>query len=195
MTAADVVTENLELPPLRSLDDFVLGSARFQIPNIKDFDKWGNRVVKNLLYYQTNYFLLFLAIYGLMMIINPVKIICGLTVQAMIIAIILHFFGGGSQTRFLRIRVPSGGSDTQKWYILGGALLVGYLLLYWFDAILLSCFTLLLPFSLTFIHSSLRLRNLKNKVANTVASVNMGPSTPMGVFLDAFNIAADRVLS
>ncbi|XP_075166016.1 PRA1 family protein Jwa [Haematobia irritans] len=193
--AADVVTENLELPPLRSLDDFVLGSARFQIPNIKDFDKWGNRVVKNLLYYQTNYFLLFLAIYGLMMIINPVKIICGLTVQAMIIAILLHFFSGGNRTRFLRIKVPSGGSDAQKWYILGGALLVGYLLLHWFDAILLSCFTLLLPFSLTFIHSSLRLRNLKNKVANTVASVNIGPSTPMGAFLDAFNIAADRVLS
>ncbi|XP_011294507.1 PRA1 family protein 3 [Musca domestica] len=189
----DVAADSLELPPLRSLDDFVLGSARFQIPNIKDFDKWGNRVVKNLLYYQTNYFLLFLAIYGLMMIVNPVKIICGLTVQAMIIAIILHFFSG--QTRFVRLRVPAAGSDTQKWYILGGALLVGYLLLHWFDAILLSCFTLLLPFSLTFIHASLRLRNLKNKVTNLATGVSLSPSTPMGVFLDAFNIAADRVLS
>lgn len=189
----DVASDSLELPPLRSLDDFVLGSARFQIPNIKDFDKWGNRVVKNLLYYQTNYFLMFLAIYGLMMIVNPVKIICGLTVQAMIIAIILHFFSGG-QTRFLRLR-PAAGNDTQKWYILGGALLVGYLLLHWFDAILLSCFTLLLPFSLTFIHSSLRLRNLKNKVTNLATGASLSPSTPMGVFLDAFNIAADRVLS
>lgn len=189
----DVASDSLELPPLRSLDDFVLGSARFQIPNIKDFDKWGNRVVKNLLYYQTNYFLMFLAIYGLMMIVNPVKIICGLTVQAMIIAIILHFFSGG-QTRFLRLR-PAPGNDTQKWYILGGALLVGYLLLHWFDAILLSCFTLLLPFSLTFIHSSLRLRNLKNKVTNLATGASLSPSTPMGVFLDAFNIAADRVLS
>lgn len=189
----DVASDSLELPPLRSLDDFVLGSARFQIPNIKDFDKWGNRVVKNLLYYQTNYFLMFLAIYGLMMIVNPVKIICGLTVQAMIIAIILHFFSGG-QTCFLRLR-PAPGNDTQKWYILGGALLVGYLLLHWFDAILLSCFTLLLPFSLTFIHSSLRLRNLKNKVTNLATGASLSPSTPMGVFLDAFNIAADRVLS
>lgn len=47
---------NLGLPPLRSLNDFILDSARFQLPNLKDFDKWGNRVVNNLLYYQTNYF-------------------------------------------------------------------------------------------------------------------------------------------
>lgn len=46
----------LEIPPLRGLDDFLLESARFQIPNFKDLDKWGNRVVNNLFYYQTNYF-------------------------------------------------------------------------------------------------------------------------------------------
>lgn len=48
----------LEISPLRTLDDFLLESARFQIPNLKDLDKWGNRVLNNLLYYQTNYFLL-----------------------------------------------------------------------------------------------------------------------------------------
>lgn len=51
--------DELEFPRLRTLDDFLLESARFQIPNFKDFEKWGNRVVNNLLYYQTNY--LFLA--------------------------------------------------------------------------------------------------------------------------------------
>lgn len=48
----------VEIAPLRSLDDFLLESARFQIPNYKDLEKWGNRVTSNLLYYQTNYFLL-----------------------------------------------------------------------------------------------------------------------------------------
>lgn len=47
-----------EISPLRTLDDFLLESARFQVPNIKDMDKWGNRVINNLLYYQTNYFLM-----------------------------------------------------------------------------------------------------------------------------------------
>ena len=55
----------VEVSPLRSLDDFLLESARFQIPNFKDFEKWGNRVVNNLLYYQTNYFLLAVIIFVL----------------------------------------------------------------------------------------------------------------------------------
>ncbi|TMW47978.1 hypothetical protein DOY81_006943 [Sarcophaga bullata] len=85
-TDAAEAVQNLELPPLRSLNDFILGSARFQLPNLKDYDKW-----------------------------------------------------------------------------------------------------------VTFVHASLRLRNLKNKVTNTMVTLN--PSTPMGVFLDAFNIAADSILS
>jgi len=56
-------SNDLELPPLRNLDDFLLESARFQIPNIKDLDKWGNRVVNNLLYYQTNYFFMSVVIF------------------------------------------------------------------------------------------------------------------------------------
>lgn len=52
-----------ELAPLRSLDDFLLESARFQIPNVRDLEKWGRRVTSNLLYYQTNYFLMSLVIF------------------------------------------------------------------------------------------------------------------------------------
>ncbi|MPC29164.1 PRA1 family protein 2 [Portunus trituberculatus] len=56
--------EGLSVAPLRSLDDFLLESARFQIPNLKDPDKWANRVIQNLLYYQTNYFLTYLVIFA-----------------------------------------------------------------------------------------------------------------------------------
>lgn len=54
---------DVEIAPLRPLDDFLLDSARFQIPNFKDLEKWGNRVTSNLLYYQSNYFLLASAIF------------------------------------------------------------------------------------------------------------------------------------
>ena len=64
MSSSATKTDNgIELSPLRSLDDFLLESARFQVPNLKDFEKWGNRVVQNLLYYQTNYFILGLVIF------------------------------------------------------------------------------------------------------------------------------------
>ena len=46
----------LELAPLRSWDDFLSNSARFQIPNYREPERWTNRVMQNLLYYQTNYF-------------------------------------------------------------------------------------------------------------------------------------------
>ena len=54
---------DIEIAPLKSMDDFLLNSARFQIPNFKDPDKWTNRVIQNLLYYQTNYFLLAVVIF------------------------------------------------------------------------------------------------------------------------------------
>ncbi|KAH8391879.1 hypothetical protein KR215_007031, partial [Drosophila sulfurigaster] len=197
--AAAALSGNLQLPPLRTLDDFVLGSARFQLPNLKDFDKWGNRVVKNLLYYQTNYFLVFLAIYGVMIAFNPTKILSGLIVQALLIAIIWQFFSSKSKTSFIASRLTGGNQilaaqqAQQKWYILAGALLASYLFLHLMSAVLLTAFTLLLPISVTFIHASLRLRNIKNKLANTIES--FGPSTPMGALLDALNVRADAVLN
>ncbi|KAM7341229.1 PRA1 family protein Jwa isoform 2-T2 [Cochliomyia hominivorax] len=136
---------NLAFPPLRTLNDFILGSARFQLPNLQDYDKWGNRVVKNLLYYQTNYFLIFLSIYTLMIILNPLKVLCGVLVQAMIIAIILHSFGG--KQKLVGVKLRNISNPNQRWYFLAGSLLIGYMLLHWLDAILLSSFTLLLPFS------------------------------------------------
>lgn len=59
-----------EIAPLRTLDDFLLKSARFQIPNVSDLEKWGNRITSNLLYYQTNYFLLSLLIFTIIGYVN-----------------------------------------------------------------------------------------------------------------------------
>uniref|UniRef100_A0A0K8WG37 PRA1 family protein n=1 Tax=Bactrocera latifrons TaxID=174628 RepID=A0A0K8WG37_BACLA len=142
--------QNIQLSPLRSLDDFILGSARFQIPNLKDVEKWGNRVVKNLLYYQTNYFLLFLVIYGLMILLNPHKIVCGVTVQALITVVFFGFFLKKPKSKFKLFANWSSiiqENPQQKWYLLAGVVLCGYLILRWLNAILLSSFTLLLPLS------------------------------------------------
>lgn len=48
---------DMQPPPLRSLDDFLLSSARFALPDVRDLDRWNNRIINNLLYYQSNYFL------------------------------------------------------------------------------------------------------------------------------------------
>lgn len=55
--------DDVKIEPLRSLDDFLLNSARFQVPNFGDLDKWARRVKGNLVYYQTNYFLMAIIIF------------------------------------------------------------------------------------------------------------------------------------
>jgi len=55
--------DRVEFAAMRPLDDFVLQSARFQLPNFKDPARWANRVTSNLLYYQTNYFVTALAVF------------------------------------------------------------------------------------------------------------------------------------
>lgn len=49
------VVMEVQLAPVRAWDDFFPGSDRFARPDFKDISKWNNRVVSNLLYYQTNY--------------------------------------------------------------------------------------------------------------------------------------------
>jgi len=46
----------VEIAPLRSLQDFIT-DAQFTAPTSHDRDKMDYRMINNLIYYQTNYFL------------------------------------------------------------------------------------------------------------------------------------------
>lgn len=58
----DMATK-MELAPLRQWDDFFPGTDRFAKPEFGDLTKWNNRVISNLLYYQTNYFVVALVVF------------------------------------------------------------------------------------------------------------------------------------
>lgn len=64
-----------------------------------------------------------------------------------------------------------------------GIFAIGYVLVYLFDCVLVFLIATLLPIVLMFVHSSFRLRNLKNKIANKMESVGL-KKTPMGLFFD-----------
>ncbi|XP_029735650.1 PRA1 family protein 3 [Aedes albopictus] len=176
---------SLQLAPLRSVNDFLLESARFQLPNFQDFEKWGNRVVKNLLYYQTNYLLMSAAVFLLVGLIHPYKVILGLMVIMALLYVFVKFFTAEARRSF----GAASGQQPQpnKWAVLGGVLGCCYLVLFMFDAVLIVMFAVLLPFSLTFVHASLRLRNIKNKITNTIEVVGVKQS-PMGQFLEAMGL-------
>ena len=50
----------------------------FQVPDLNNEDRWFNRIVQNLLYYQTNYFASALAIFSLVAIMKPDQMAYGL---------------------------------------------------------------------------------------------------------------------
>ena len=81
--------------PFRSLDDFILSQSRladmtvppentknlisrFQVPEYQNMDKFRNRVVSNLIYYQTNYAVLSLIFFTLVTYMNPLKMMLGI---------------------------------------------------------------------------------------------------------------------
>jgi hypothetical protein len=80
-------------------------------------------------------------------------------------------------------------------------ILGGYLRIYHYLSIVLLLLSVLLSISLTLIHASMRLRNLKNKISNTVENVGIKHSilgikkTPMAIILQAINIQSDDFLN
>ncbi|XP_069693015.1 PRA1 family protein 3 isoform X1 [Periplaneta americana] len=167
---------DVEISPLRSLDDFILESARFQIPNFKDFEKWGNRVVNNLLYYQTNYFLLSLVIFILVGVIHPTKMLCGML--AMSVAFGLFYYLTNAKRSATRFKKDH--PIISVLVVLGG----GYFIVYMLGSVVVFLFGILLPIVVSFIHASMRLRNVKNKLVNKMEVIGL-KKTPMGLFLEA----------
>ncbi|XP_015120932.1 PRA1 family protein 3 isoform X2 [Diachasma alloeum] len=175
MDKMKVSSSGLELPPLRSLDDFVLESARFQIPNFRDLDKWNNRVVQNLLYYQTNYFFMAIIIFLIVGLIHPGKMLLGMVAMAVVLVIFAYMSTEGRAVHIFKKKNPMAGLIV----IIFGTAFVAYTL----GSLLVFLVGILLPFCVTFIHASLRLRSIKNKVVNKIEGIGL-KRTPMGVFLE-----------
>lgn len=67
--------------------------------------------------------------------------------------------------------------------ILGG----GYFIVYMLGSVLVFLFGILLPICIVFIHSSMRLRNIKNKLSNKIETIGL-KKTPMGIFLESLGM-------
>jgi len=165
----------VELAPLRPIADFLLDAARFQLPQFNDNDKWTNRVLNNLLYYQSNYFLSALLIFLLIGIIHPVQILLGFAALALVFGCFVYFTNNQYKARRFKHDHPV--------VCVFAVMAAGYLVVYMFGAVLVFVFGIALPLLLILIHASLRLRNFKNKLANKMEFVGL-KRTPMGIILE-----------
>ncbi|KRT80559.1 hypothetical protein AMK59_7071 [Oryctes borbonicus] len=173
---------NVEIAPLRTLDDFLLESARFQIPDIKHPERWGNRVVKNLLYYQTNYFLLYILLFVIVGVIHPKEIASGAVTCILTTLLYLGFSNTSNQLEHIRTKYRNVS--------IIAVVLALYFVYYMLNNILVLLVALLFPVSVIFIHASLRLRNFKNKLANQVEMLEIRV-TPMGLILKQFGLQTE----
>lgn len=173
----------VSIAPLRSLDDFLLGQSRFQIPDLKNPEKWANRIVNNLLYYQTNYMLSGFIIFTLISFLNPHHMFYGILTMSIVFGLLYYAAHAKDDVGKFKKNHPL--------LVMLSVFCLGYFIIYKLGCILVFLFGVMVPFLFAIIHSTLRLRNLKNKVANVADVLGFSKNTPMSIFLNEWGIEPD----
>ncbi|KRX89108.1 PRA1 family protein 2, partial [Trichinella pseudospiralis] len=157
----------LEFSPVRTLDDFLLGSARFQAPIFNDVQRWSNRVLNNLL------------------LTRPRDMLLGLI--ATVLSAGAVYITSTSQADVVKVKKDHP--------LVCLAIIVSsmYILFQMFDAVMFAVFSLLMPVLLIFLHASCRLRNVRNKIENKIEALGMKKS-PMGHMLEICGFHLDLLL-
>lgn len=166
----------MELTPLRPWDDFFPGSERFAKPDVKDLAKWNNRVISNLLYYQTNYFVLAVVVFLVVGFMNPFGMFTAMTV---VVAVFLGSVWAGEN----RAIINNFKRQNPTAFVIA-VMVASYLVISLLGSVMVFMTAITLPLSLIFAHSSFRLRNMKNKLENKIECAGLKKS-PMGILLEA----------
>ncbi|KFD58933.1 hypothetical protein M514_00096 [Trichuris suis] len=173
---------DLQLSPLRSLDDFLLGTARLELPPFNDFQRLSNRILNNLLYYQTNYFVLCFIFFLLVGLNRPNEILLGTTVLLLTLGCIAYTTSTNPNVVSVKKTYPVISLIT--------VVSILYLLVCSLHSLMFCLFALALPLLLIFLHASCRLRNLKNKLSNTAEELKI-KKTPIGVLFDLCGLKSE----
>ncbi|XP_041835588.1 ADP-ribosylation factor-like 6 interacting protein 5a [Melanotaenia boesemani] len=174
----------VELTPFRTWDDFFPGSERFARPDVKDLARWNNRVVSNLLYYQTNYLALAIVVFLIVGFLNPVGMI---TAMAVVSAVVLGSLWAGEN----RAAISNLKRQNPTAFVLA-VMVASYVLMSMLGSVMVFMSAVTLPLTLIFAHASFRLRNMKNKLENKMEGAGLKRS-PMGILLEALGQQEENV--
>ncbi|CAL8337151.1 unnamed protein product [Merluccius merluccius] len=166
----------LELTPLRPWDDFFPGQDRFSRPDHRDLAKWNNRVINNLLYYQTNYIAMAVAVFLLVGFLNPVGMFMGMAVVA---AVFIGSVWAGDNRAVIR----NFKKQNPAAFVVA-VMVVSYMLMSLVGGVMVFMSGITFPLAMMFAHASFRLRNMKNKLENKIEGAGLKKS-PMGILLEA----------
>ncbi|RNA29978.1 PRA1 family 3 [Brachionus plicatilis] len=179
------MSDQVRFAAFRKLEDFVGKAENYAIPNFSELERVNNRMSQNLLYYQTNYFVCFLAIFLLMSIIHPLQIFSGLflIIGLCVVANIMSNKSPEIQ-RFKKER---------PFLNLIIVVFISGFLFNLFGSLMIFLFSICLPLSVILIHAALRLRNLNNKIENKKELLGLTKS-PMGLLLEFLDFFVNEKL-
>ena len=175
--------DSLQIAPLRSLDDFLLASSRFQAPDTQNLERYINRVVSNLLYYQTNYFLSAMITFTLVTYTRLLDVALGFVIILVLFSLAVCLKVHEDEVKQFKQQHPG--------VVFVLIVLSSYYLVNLVGSIVVFLFAVALPTSLILLHASLRMRNIKNKIANASEALGLRKKTPMGVLLNEIGIEPD----
>lgn len=173
-------SEDIQVPPFRKMDEFILGRARFQLPPFTDLPKWNNRILTNLLYFQTNYFAIMLVVILLYCAAQIRQVTLG--ISALVIL--------GAALSLLSSKHPTLEQIRSDHPVLTllGVLVALYYFICAFTSVCVVLFIILMPTLLVLIHASLRLRDLKAKINRQLIEGTGLRTTLMSRFLGLMNV-------
>jgi len=148
----------VEIAPMRSLDEFILAKSRFESPDFNNIDKWTNRINNNLLYYQTNYFFSMFIIFIIVTVLHPGDLMLGIIIMSSVFGLLYYGSSLQSHMKNLKKKHPS--------IVLISAFFFGYFIIYELNCVVTFLAGVVTPIIFVFVHASLRMRNMKNKVTD-----------------------------
>ncbi|VDD91095.1 unnamed protein product [Enterobius vermicularis] len=172
-------TEDVQIPPFRNMDEFILGRARFQLPTFTNFPKWNNRILTNLLYFQTNYFVIMIAVILVSCAVQAPHVLFGLSALVTLIAALFLSISKNPSLEQIRSDHPL--------LTLISILVALYYFIYVLTSVCVVLFIILMPTLLVLIHASLRLRDPKAKINRLWERTGMS-TTVMSRLLQLMNV-------
>jgi len=177
--------DRFQVAPVRKLDDFLLETDRFKLPDFSNLSKWNSRVNGNLLYYQTNYMITTIVLFTIIALFSPTNFLIGLFSLATATAIFIYL-------KKNKPVVDTFQRDHPAITILA-VFGLGYLMVYLMDCVAIFLMATLFPVVVMFIHASCRQRGLKNKLSEKIETLAHIKKTPMGIFLDFLGQELDKL--
>uniref|UniRef100_A0A0K0CY59 PRA1 family protein n=1 Tax=Angiostrongylus cantonensis TaxID=6313 RepID=A0A0K0CY59_ANGCA len=142
----------VELPPFRTL------------PPYNDLQRWNNRIISNLLYYQTNYFAFFALLFIVQSFFNSQSMAfqdLALGLSAVLVVAGVVVFAISDNPSFYQTR------RDHPLITLGAIILACYFFIQVLPSVLTVLFSILLPVFFILCHASIRLRDFMSKVTQT----------------------------